>query len=87
MSAPVAVNYRIGLVAWAALTVLQLIWHAWLFPAQSMPLAFVLGITVIPLLLPLLALRDVRRALLWGLVFALCVTKMASVSEFLYFQF
>ena len=26
-------------------------------------------------------------ALLWGLVFALCVTKMASVSEFLYFQF
>jgi len=65
MSAPVAVNYRIGLVAWAALTVLQLVWHAWLFPAQSMPLAFVLAVTVIPLLLPLLALRDVRRALLW----------------------
>ena len=61
MSTPVAANYRLGLAAWAALIVLQLAWHAWLFPAQTMPMALVVGITVIPLLLPLLALRDVRR--------------------------
>ena len=65
MTAPVTANYRAGLVAWAALTVLQLLWHGWLFPAQSMPPMLVLAITVIPLLLPLLAIRDVRRALLW----------------------
>ena len=57
--------YRIGLVAWALLVVLQLVWHAWLFPPQSMPLTLLLAITVVPLLLPLLAIRDVRRALLW----------------------
>jgi uncharacterized membrane protein len=61
----IAANYRVGLVAWAALTVLQLVWHGWLFPAQTMPAALVLGITVVPLLLPLFAIRDVRRALLW----------------------
>jgi len=65
VTTPVTNNYRVGLAAWAALTVLQLAWHGWLFPAQSMPMALVLGITVVPLLLPLLALRDVRRALLW----------------------
>jgi uncharacterized membrane protein len=65
MTTPVSANYRLGLAAWAALTVLQLVWHGWLFPTQSMPMAVVLGLTVIPLLLPLLAIRDVRRALLW----------------------
>jgi uncharacterized membrane protein len=65
MSAPIAPTYRLGLVAWAALLLLQLAWHGWLFPAQHMPMALVLAITVIPLLLPLFALRDVRRALLW----------------------
>ena len=65
MSAPILPAYRIGLAAWAALALLQLVWHAWLFPAQSMPMAVVVALTVIPLLLPLLALRDVRRALLW----------------------
>jgi uncharacterized membrane protein len=55
----------LGLLAWAALVVLQLVWHAWLFPPQVMPVWLVLAITVIPLLLPLLAIRDVRRALLW----------------------
>ena len=58
-------NQRVGLLAWAGLTALQLVWHAWLFPAQIMPVWLVLAITVIPLLLPLLAIRDVRRALLW----------------------
>lgn len=62
---PIATTYRVGLATWAALTVLQLLWHGWLFPAQSMPMTVVLGLTVIPLLLPLLAIRDVRRALLW----------------------
>jgi len=47
------------------LVVLQLAWHAWLVPPQSMPAWLVLAITVIPLLLPLLAIRDARRALLW----------------------
>lgn len=57
--------YRVGLAAWAALVVLQLIWHAWLVPPERMPLTLVLAITVLPLLLPLTALRNVRRALLW----------------------
>lgn len=65
MSASLPTTYRIGLVSWAALLVLQLVWHGWLFPAQSMPVWLVLALTVIPLLLPLLAIGDVRRALLW----------------------
>jgi uncharacterized membrane protein len=65
VSAPIATTYRIGLVSWAALVALQLVWHGWLFPAQTIPVVLVLAITVIPLLLPLLAIRDVRRALLW----------------------
>ena len=62
---PLSRSYRIGLAAWAGLVVLQLGWHAWWAPPQTTPLALVLAITVLPLLLPLLALRDVRRALLW----------------------
>ncbi|WP_449429108.1 DUF2069 domain-containing protein [Rhodanobacter umsongensis] len=67
MSARVALptEQRLGLLAWATLIVLQLVWHAWLFPAQLMPVWLVLAITVAPLLLPLLAIRDPRRALLW----------------------
>lgn len=64
-SAPLKPVYRIGLAAWAALVALQLIWHAWLVPPERMPLSLVLAITVLPLLLPLTALRNVRRALLW----------------------
>lgn len=55
---------KLGLLAWAALIVLQPIWHAWQFPPQHMPVSAVLALTVIPLLLPLLALRNVTRALL-----------------------
>ncbi|MDW2980620.1 MAG: DUF2069 domain-containing protein [Rhodanobacter sp.] len=62
---PILPVYRVGLAAWALLVVLQLVWHAWLVPPQSLPAWLVLAITVIPLLLPLLAIRDVRRALLW----------------------
>lgn len=65
MTTPVTANYRVGLLAWALLAVLQLLWHGWLFPAQSMSPVLVLALTVVPLLLPLFALRDVRRALLW----------------------
>lgn len=57
--------YRVGLVAWALLLVLQLLWHGWLFPPAQIPLWLLLAFTVVPLLLPLLALGDVRRALLW----------------------
>ncbi|CAM0997978.1 DUF2069 domain-containing protein [Rhodanobacter sp. Root179] len=63
--APILTVYRLGLIAWALLVVLQLVWHAWLFPPQSMPITLLLAITVVPLLLPLFAIRDVRRALLW----------------------
>lgn len=62
---PLPAEQRLGLLGWAALVVLQPIWHVWLFPPQLMPTWLVLAITVIPLLLPLLAIRNVRRALLW----------------------
>jgi len=69
---PIPRAYRIGLVAWAALVLLQLAWHGWLFPAQLIPVWLVLLLTIVPLLLPLLALRrDVRRALLWVGILAL----------------
>lgn len=56
---------RLGLFAWAALAAVQVIWHGWLFPPQVIPVGWVLAVTVVPLLLPLLAIRDARRALLW----------------------
>jgi uncharacterized membrane protein len=63
--APLLPVYRLGLAAWAALVMLQLVWHAWLAPPGQLPAGLVLAITVVPLLLPLTAIRDVRRALLW----------------------
>ena len=65
MTAPIPKPYRIGLAAWAGLFLLQPLWHCWLFPPQLMPGWLVLAITMLPLLLPLFAIRDVRRALLW----------------------
>jgi uncharacterized membrane protein len=67
MSSPLRLprEQRLGLFAWALLTVLQAIWHAWLFPPQTIPIGWVVALTVAPLLLPLSALRDARRALLW----------------------
>ncbi|MFK2878848.1 DUF2069 domain-containing protein [Rhodanobacter hydrolyticus] len=62
---------KLGLAAWAALAVLQLVWHGWLLPPQSMPMTLVLAIALIPLLLPLAALRNPRRALLWVGILAL----------------
>ena len=63
--APIAPVYRIGLLAWALLLLLQPAWHGWLFPPQTMAPWLLLMITVVPLLLPLFAIRNVRRALLW----------------------
>ena len=63
--APILPVYRVGLIAWALLLLLQLLWHGWLFPPQQLPRWLVLAFTMVPLLLPLLAIRDVRRALLW----------------------
>ena len=59
------IEQKLGLAAWAALVALQLLWHGWLLPPQNLPTAWVLAIAVIPLLLPLVALRKPRRALLW----------------------
>lgn len=65
------VEQKLGLAAWAALAVLQPIWHGWLLPPQSMPVTLVLAITLGPLLLPLAALSNPRRALLWVGILAL----------------
>jgi len=62
---PLRPVYRLGLAAWAGLLALQLAWHAWIDPPMHLPLVLVLAVTVLPLLLPLTALRNVRRALLW----------------------
>ncbi|HWU75463.1 MAG TPA: DUF2069 domain-containing protein [Rhodanobacter sp.] len=62
---PILPVYRIGLIAWALLLLLQCFWHGWLFPPQQLSRWWVLAFTTVPLLLPLLALHDVRRALLW----------------------
>lgn len=60
-----------GFAAWAALLLLQPIWHAWLVPAASAAMLPTLALSVVPLLLPLLALRKPRRALLWAAIFSL----------------
>ena len=57
---------RWGYLAWAALLVLQPLWHGWLAPPANGRIGLALLLTVPPLLLPLLALRrGGRRALLW----------------------
>jgi uncharacterized membrane protein len=56
---------RIGVVAWIAQILLQCAWYAWLFPPQHVPMGWALAVAVIPLLLPLLVIGNVRRALLW----------------------
>lgn len=72
MNAPLPIEQKFGLAAWAALTLLQPAWHGWLFPAASLTATlWILGIATVPLLLPLLALRRVTRALLWVGILAL----------------
>lgn len=65
MKTPVPIPYRVGRFAWFALIALQVIWHGWLMRPVQMPTWLALAITVVPLLLPLGALPDLRRALLW----------------------
>jgi uncharacterized membrane protein len=65
MSATVPLPYRAGRAAWFALIALQVLWHGWLARPEHLPTWLVLAVTVIPLLLPLTALPDLRRALLW----------------------
>ena len=56
---------RIGVAAWIAQILLQCAWYAWLFPPPRVPIWLALVLAVVPLLLPLLAIGNVRRALLW----------------------
>ena len=65
MSTPIALPYRIGRIAGFALIALHLVWHGWLARPEHLPTWLVLGVTVVPLLVPLTALPDLRRALLW----------------------
>ncbi|HET6631345.1 MAG TPA: DUF2069 domain-containing protein [Rhodanobacteraceae bacterium] len=62
---------RVGFAAWSALLVLQFAWHWWLWPSPFLPPGLALAIVVVPLLLPLLALRRPQRALLWAGMVAL----------------
>ncbi|MBB3225506.1 putative membrane protein [Luteibacter sp. Sphag1AF] len=65
MTSTLTRTQRVGLLAWAALLLVQVVWYAWLYPPVTVSPALVLAVTVIPLLLPLLALPNVTRALLW----------------------
>ncbi len=60
---------RMAFAAWALLAALQIAWHGLLLPPTRMPVAIALGFSLLPLALPLLAIRHPQRALFWaGLV-------------------
>lgn len=61
---------RTGLAAWAGLLLVQVLWYT-MYPPVSIPAWVALALTVPPLLLPLLALPNVTRALLWVGILAL----------------
>ncbi len=56
---------HVAFVAWAGLVLLQLAWHVWLAPPTTTALGPTLALSLLPLLLPLLAMRQPGRALLW----------------------
>ncbi len=61
----------VGYWAWAGLAALQVVWYVWWMPpphGSGWPVAL---IALVPLLLPLLALRRPTRALLWAGILAL----------------
>lgn len=60
-----------GYTGWIGLIVLQPVWHLWLAPDPHVPLAAMLVLSLVPLLLPLLAIRRPPRALLWAGIVAL----------------
>jgi len=61
---------RTGLFAWAGLLLVQVLWYT-VYPPVSIPTWVAFALTVPPLLLPLLALPNVARALLWVGILAL----------------
>lgn len=60
----IGLQQRVGFVAWAALAVLQIIWHAWWVPPARMPIAAALLIALLPLAIPLMYWKQPARALL-----------------------
>ena len=60
----ITVQRRIGFMAWGALALLQIIWHAWLMPPARTPIPVALLIALLPLAIPLLYWRTPARALL-----------------------
>jgi uncharacterized membrane protein len=63
---------RMAFAAWALLAALQVAWHGLLLPPPAtIPIAVALGFALLPLALPLLAMRRPRRALFWAGLIAL----------------
>ncbi len=60
-----------GFAAWAALALLQVVWHAGWHPPVQGSAALAATVATLPLLLPLLAMRRPSRALLWAGIIAL----------------
>jgi uncharacterized membrane protein len=57
----------VAFLAFGGLIALQLAWHLWLSPPRSLPMAFVLGLAIGPLIVAgLVMLADVRRGLFWA---------------------
>ncbi|HEX7325747.1 MAG TPA: DUF2069 domain-containing protein [Rhodanobacteraceae bacterium] len=67
----VDLQQRIGFIAWGALAVLQIVWHAWWLPPAHAPIGGVLALALIPLAIPLLYWRRPERALLLTGMFSL----------------
>lgn len=63
--------HRTGFVAWGLLGVLQVLWHGWWAPPETGSPALAAGVALLPLLLPLVALRRPPRALLCAGMIAL----------------
>lgn len=60
----IRIAQRIGFAAWAALALLQIVWHGWLLPPTATPVGVALTIALVPLALPLAYWRSPPRALL-----------------------
>lgn len=67
----VAALQRVALAAWLALAGLQLVWHGIIAPPATLPRLAIVLLAVVPLALPLLAIRRVARALLIASIVAL----------------
>lgn len=58
-------------IGWGGLALLQPLWHIWLVPPAHDAIGPTLLLSMLPLVLPLLALRRPARALLWAGMMAL----------------